>query len=148
MAYDDINGNFADEAKRKTRSYTRKKLRRANRLTSFICLLALLGGAYFGAYAYGYICSDDCFDLQGKKEYSVAINSQDFIYQEDGVKIIEFGRDISESVVSETNMTDLGGGRYTADTSVAGRYYIKYTVNSPKYSKVTRIRTFVVGGSE
>ena len=148
MAYEDFGEKMTDAAKKKARSYAKKRARRANRLTSFICLLALIGGAVFGVYAYEYVCQDDCFVLVGQKEYTVELNSSDFNYLEDGVKIVEFGRDISSSVVSETNMTDLGGGRYTADTTVPGRYYIKYTVNSPKYGNVTKIRTFVVGGAE
>ena len=148
MAYDDINEKISNTAKKKARSYTKKKLRRANRLTGFICLLALVGGFFAGAYAYEYLCSGDCFVLQGQKEYAVALNSAEFIYNDDGAKVVEFGRDISDSVVTETNMTDLGGGKYTVDTTVSARYYIKYTVDSPKYGKVARIRTFVVGGEE
>ena len=146
MAYEDLDERIGDTVKRKTRSYVKRKQRRTNRLTSFICLVSLLAGAFTGVYVYEYICADDCFELLGEKVCAVELDSPDFNYYDDGVKIIEFGRDISDKVLTETNMTDLGDGRYTVDTTVPGKYYIKYTVDSPKYSKVTRIRTFVVGG--
>ena len=146
MAFEDFDEKIKDSAKRKVKSYAKKKMRAANKITLFLCLLALLGGAVFGVYAYEYICQDDCFILRGEKEQRVALNTPDFIYYEDGVKVIEFGRDISKNVVTKTNMQDLGGGRYAADTTVPGKYYIKYTIDSPKYGEVCRIRTIVVGG--
>ena len=128
MAYKDVDDKMKGVAKKKAKSYAKKKMRRANRLTAFICLVALIAGAVVGVYIYEYICRDDCFVLNGKKEHAVELNASDFVYHEDGVKIIEFGKDISDKVVSETNMTNLGDGKYTVDTATAGRYYIKYTV--------------------
>ena len=74
------------------------------------------------------------------------MGSESFVYNDRGATVIEFGKDISDKVTVETNMQDLGGGKYTADTTVPGKYYIKYTVESHKYGEVCRIRTFVVGG--
>ena len=148
MAYDNLNEKMSDAAKKKVKSYAKKKARRLNRLTSFICFLALLGGAVLGAYAYEYVCQDDCFVVLGDKENAVELNAVNFTYYDDGVRIVEFGRNISDNVVVETNMIKLGNGAYTVDTTIPGRYYIKYTVDSPKYEKVTKIRTFVVGGEE
>lgn len=148
MAYDDFNEKVTDAAKRKAKSYAKRKARRLHPITSFICLLALVGGAVLGAYAYEYVCQDDCFVVLGEKENAVELNTVNFTYYDDGVRIVEFGRNISDNVVVETNMIKLGNGAYTVNTTVPGRYYIKYAVDSPKYEKVTKIRTFVVGGAE
>ncbi len=134
------------KVKRKAKSYAKKKARKVNLLTVFICLVALVAGVAAGIFGYRYICRDDRFELRGKKQIAVELGAADFIYRDAGVNIIEFGRDISDEVVTETNMTDLGGGKYTVDTTIPGRYYIEYRVDSPKYGKVCRIRTFVVGG--
>lgn len=150
MAYksfkDKIKSKAKSKAKRKTRSYAKKKMRRANLLTVFICIFALVLGVLSGVFAYKYICRDDRFELRGQKEVSVLLNSPEFFYYDDGVEIIEFGKDISDEVEIETNMTCVGSDKYTVDTTVPGRYYIKYTVYSPKYGEVCRIRTVVVGG--
>ena len=133
-------------AKRKTRAYAKKKMRRANLITVFISLFALIAGVAVGVFAYRYICRDDRFEMRGKKEVRVELNASEFFYYDDGVEIVEFGKDISDEVDVQTNMTYLGGDRYTVDTSVPGRYYVKYTVDSPKYGEVCKIRTIVVGG--
>ncbi len=143
---DKIKSKAKSTAKRKTRSYAKRKMRRANLLTLFICLLALVVGVIAGVFSYKYVCRDDCFRLLGEKEIRVELNSPLFLYYDYGVEIIEFGRDISDDAEMETNMIDLGGGKYTVDTTVPGSYYIKYTVDSPKYGEVCRIRTVVVGG--
>ena len=152
MAYDNmedkIKSRAQSSAKRKAKSYTKKKLRRANLITLFICIFALAAGLVAGAYGYEYICRDDCFELRGKKEVKVMLDAADFVYYDDGVRIIEFGKNISNQVNVETNMTKVARGEYTVDTSIPGKYYIKYTVDSPKYGEVCRIRTVVVGGEK
>ncbi len=115
------------------------------RISYFFCTLALAAGLLVGWYGGEYICKNDTFELVGEKEYTVEINEVNFRYEEEGVKIVEFGRDISSSVSVETNMTELGDGKYTLDTTVPGRYYLKYTVDSPKYGEIARIRIFTVG---
>lgn len=134
------------KVKRKAKSYAKKKARKVNILTAFICLVSLVVGVIAGIFGYRYICRDDRFELRGKKQIVVELGASEFVYRDAGANIIEFGRDISGQVVTETNMTDLGGGKYTVDTTIPGRYYIKYTVDSPKYGEVCRIRTFIVGG--
>ena len=148
FAYNDVEEKIVNTAKRKTRSYAKRKVRRLNGLTIFFCILALAAGFVAGIYGYEFVCRDDCFVLLGAKEYTVELNSENYTYYEDGARVIEFGKDISSEVSVQTNMTSLGGKKYTLDTTVPGRYYIKYTVDSPKYGEICRIRTFVVGGGE
>ena len=115
------------------------------RISCFFCALALALGLVIGWFGGQYFSKNDTFELVGEKEYFVELNSEDFLYEEEGVRIIEFGRDISDKVSFETNMTTLGDGKYNLDTTVPGRYYIKYTVASPRYGEICRIRIFTVG---
>lgn len=116
------------------------------RISYFFCMLMLVIGLAIGWFGGEYICRNDAFELVGEKEYAVKINEVNFQYKEEGVRIIEFGRDISGDVLVETNMLKLDNGTYTADTTVPGRYYIKYTVESMRYGEIERIRIFTVGG--
>ena len=120
---------------------------RGKRISYFFCMLALALGLYLGWVGGEYICKNDTFELVGKKEYSVLINEVDFQYVDEGVRIIEFGRDISDMVSVETNMVKLSNGAYTADTAIPGKYYIKYTVDSYRYGDIERIRVFTIGGN-
>ena len=143
---DKIKSRAKSRAKRKTKAYARKKIRKANILIVVIALLALVAGVFAGVFAYRYVCRDDRFEVRGQKEVRVELNASEFFYYDDGVEIIEFGKDISENVIVQSNMTRLGEDKYTVDTTVPGRYYIKYTVDSPKYGEVSKIRTIIVGG--
>ena len=150
MAYKSINDKIKSKAKsrakRKTKSYAKKKMRRANLLTVAIAVLALIAGVVVGVFAYKHICRHDRFELRGQKEIRIELNESEFFYYDDGVELVEFGKDLSDEVEVQTNMTYLGGDKYTVDTTVPGKYYVKYTVDSPKYGEVCRIRTIIVGG--
>ena len=143
---DKIKNRAKSRAKRKTKAYAKKKVRTANILTVVISVLALVAGAVTGVFAYKVVCRDDRFEMRGQNEVRVELNAPEFFYYDDGVEIIEFGKDISDKVSVQSNMTCLGEDKYTVDTSVPGRYYIKYTVDSPKFGEVCKIRTIVVGG--
>ena len=116
------------------------------RISYFFCTVSLIAGLAIGWYGGEYICKNDTFSLVGEKEYSIALGTADFVYEDEGVRIIEFGRDISGEASVETDMTALGDGRYTLDATVPGRYYVKYTVDSYRYGEIERIRIFTVGG--
>jgi len=146
--YDDFQDAFADSVKKKAKRKAKKEVKRMNGWTLFFCVIALIAGVAVGIGAYNLVCAGDEFVLNGKKEYNIELGSGYFDYVDAGVSIVEFGKDISGSVEIETNMKEMGNGTYRADADVPGKYYIKYTVDSPKYGKICRIRTFTVGGEE
>lgn len=133
--------------RRTVKRKVKRKVKKLNFLTLLICILALAAGLAAGIGAYRLVCENDLFELRGEKEYSVSVG-EPLEYKEEGVKAVAFGKDVSDTVKTETNMTQLSDGTYTVDTSVPGRYYIKYTSDSAKYTEVCRIRTFVVRGEE
>ncbi len=133
------------EAKKKVKRKVKSKVRRLHPLTFVICFLCLALGVGAGIGAYTFISRDDCFVLNGEKNYTVSVGS-DFTYGDEGAKVISFGKDISDRVQIETNLTEIGDGKYTADTSKTGEYYIIYTVDSIKYGDVQRVRVITVKG--
>ena len=107
-------------------------------LLIFIVMLAIGIGAYF------IVSRNDCFELIGAKEIFIELNENedksDFIttfFEDSGVKIIEFGKDISNNVKIQTNMKQAGNNKYEVDK--LGTYYIKYSVDSIKYGKIFTI---------
>jgi hypothetical protein len=146
--YGDLDEKIAKKIKKKAKKKIKKGVKRLNGWTLFFCVIALAAGVAAGIGAHNFVCRNDEFELKGKKEHYLELGLGVFEYTDAGVSIVEFGKDISGDVKIETNMKELGGGRYEADANVPGKYYIKYTVDSPKYGEVCRIRTFTVGGED
>ena len=144
--YGDLDEKIVKNVKKKAKKKFKKGVKRLNGWTLFFCILALVVGVAAGIGAHNLVCMNDEFEVNGQKEYYIELRSGTFEYTDAGATVIEFGRDISDDVKIETNMTELGDGKYEADASIPGKYYIKYTVDSPKYGEVCRIRTFTVGG--
>ncbi len=144
-----IKNEVKNKAKRKVKSKVKRKAKskakKIHPLTYVICFLCLALGVGAGIGGYSLICRNDTFRVRGEANYVLKVGEQDQLtYKDEGVKIIEFGRDISDKVLTETNLTETDDGKYTVDTSKEGSYYIIYTVDSPKYGKVERIRTITV----
>ncbi len=135
-----------NKVKRKVRSKARSKVKRIHPMTFVICFLCLALGIGAGIGAYTYICRDDCFRLKGEKNYTLPVGTETKYYEDEGVKIIEFGKNISREVKVETNLTETESGSYAVDTTKPGEYYIIYTVDSPKYGDIQRVRTITVKG--
>ena len=106
-------------------------------------ILCLVVGVIGGIFAEKLISRNDCFVLSGDKEIVVQVGD-DFTYSEAGYKCVSFGKDISDKVVIDTNLTKNSDGTYTLDTTKEGDYYMIYTVDSLKYGKIKRVRTFTV----
>lgn len=140
-----IREAVAKEAKKKVRRKAKRKVRRLHPLTFVICFLALALGIGAGIGAYTFISRDDCFRLNGEKSYTVDVGTQ-MTYVDEGANVISFGKDISDRVKIETNLTETEDGKYTADTSKPAEYYIIYTVDSIKYGEVQRVRVITVKG--
>jgi len=133
------------KVKRKVKSKAKSKVKKIHPMTFVICFLCLALGIGAGIGAYSFISRDDCFKLKGDSNYTIPVGMP-FNYEDEGVKIIEFGKNISNNVSVKTNLTEIDDGVYTADTSRAGEYYIIYTVDSVKYGEIQRVRTITVKG--
>ncbi len=92
----------------------------------FVVLFLVVGclGGYFGVQT---LTKDDVFMLIGDQTVILSIGED---YIDEGVTIIAFGQDISVSVEVEDNI----------DSTQAGIYYIKYTVDNLRYKGVVKYR--------
>ncbi len=134
-----ITDDYSIKIKRKPGR--KKKLGFSGILT--IILVAILG-AGVGAGACYYLGRNDCFELIGQEELTLTLPidgktaDENNCYIDQGVKIISFGRDISNEVIIETDLKKNEDGSFTADE--IGTYYIKYTVDDIKYGKIFTIQ--------
>ena len=111
---------------------TAKSVKKAGKKGLLVAIICLFIGIAIGIGGYFVVCRNDTFEIIGNDEITITIND---VYEDKGVKIIEFGKDISEKAVTETNLT------LNADNKPIspGNYYIKYTVDSLKYGKIFKI---------
>lgn len=123
---------------------TSKKFTVGSAIAVVSCLVV---GAVGGVFTEKIITKNDCFELVGNKSFTIAIG-EDFVYEEEGYKCISFGKDLTGSVKIDTNLKKGADNKYTIDTSEEGEYYMIYTVESKKYGKIKRVRSFVVGESD
>ena len=104
-------------------------------IISFILALAIGLGICF------VMGKNDEFTLLGNE---VIYLSTEETYKDDGVKIIEYGMDISKNAVVKTNLKVNEDGEYYADeellASGPNQFYICYTVKSIKFGFVYNVQ--------
>ena len=111
------------------------------KLSPFFVIFLLIG-VLCGVGASYVITKDDCFVMNGSNVIEIELNGT---YSEQGVKVVEFGKDVSskvEIVIYDENDDVVEG----IDTSSDTEYSIVYTIDSLKWEKYTLIRRVVVGG--
>lgn len=132
-----INKTIKKELKK-----TSKKFSLSGVMAIILCFAVGIAG---GIFAEKTLTKNDKFLLDGDKAFNIEIGTGNFVYIEEGYKCISFGKDLSSKVKIETNITKDENGNYVIDTTEEGEYYIIYTVESIKFNKIKRVRTFVVG---
>lgn len=158
-APEDRNGKATRSTKSK-RS-TSRKIKSLGVKAIMIILLVTIIGVAIGAGACWVVCRNDCFTIIGQDEMTLPMTTISYVdeqpiesdtkYYDEGVKVISFGRDVSDKVYIKTDLKQNADGSYYADE--VGTYYIIYQVDDIKYGKiftVKRIRliTFVEGTPE
>lgn len=110
-------------------------------------ILTLIVAVVGGVVTEKMVTKNDGFVLTGEKEHVIAVGKagSTYTYEEEGFKVVSFGKDLSSKVTITTNMTKNIDGTYTIDTSKEGDYYLIYEVDSLKYGNIKRVRTFTVG---
>lgn len=109
----------------------------------FVVVLVFVLGLILGAGAWWLVCRNDCFEINGSDQITLTLEET---YEDDGVKIVAFGKNEQSSVVIETDLKQDDLGRFYAEE--VGTYYIKYKSSCFKYGtlfKIEKIRlvTFV-----
>ena len=106
-------------------------------VVSFVLALALGAGICF------FMGRNDTFEINGSEELCLTLGET---YVDEGVTIKEFGFDLSNKAIVNTNLKTDANGKYYAEN--VGTYYIAYTVKSIKFGFVynvqkVRLVTFV-----
>lgn len=108
------------------------KQRKNHPVAFFLVVLFLLLGALGGYFTLKFLTKEDCFLVLGEQTIYLDLGES---FVDDGVKIIAFGKDISSNVKIERDEN--------FDENVAGRYYVKYTIDNLRYKGVVKYRYVV-----
>ncbi len=125
------------EPNRPTKRNTRKVKNNVKKLTfKTICvsLCLLVGFAVIGFAVAKYLTKDDCFEIIGKDEITLTIGEY---YVDEGVSVVAFGIDCTDKVVIDTDLKQNDKGYYADEE---GTFYIRYSVNNFKYSKLFKVQ--------
>ena len=110
-------------------------------VAKIVAIVMFIVGAVLGSVVGIVLCKDDTFELiECNTSYEVGLDTPINV---EGVKLISFGRDISDSVnieLSEGLKRNEDGTITVLDTSVEGIYHIIYTTSDFKYQKIQKIR--------
>ena len=126
-----------------TRS-TARKIKKIGFKAVLIILMVMIVGGAIGAGACYFVCRNDCFEIIGAEHVERVLKSEDKqltdknIYIDEGVKVVSFGRDVSDKVYIETDLIKNDDGSYTA--TEPGTHYIVYKVDDIKYGKIFTIQ--------
>ena len=123
------------EVSSKTKKNAEKALKNAGAKVLLCVFIFLIVGIVVGAGAWWFVCKDDCFELIGNDEIVLTLDEE---YVDDGVNIIAFGQDQSDSVVIETNLSVNDAGNYYSDE--IGTFYITYKSECFKYGKLFKVQ--------
>lgn len=118
---------------KKSAKTAEKQLKKMGAKGIIAVLTCLIIGIVAGLAAYFIVCKNDSFEIVGGDEITITLEQK---YVEQGVKIIEFGKDISGNAKIETNLKLTEDGMPTE----LGTFYVKYTVDSVKYGKIFKIQ--------
>lgn len=132
-----------DKPSKRTNKKINKTIKKASPLAMVLAVVLLLCGALGGFFGCKVLTKNDCFEIIGKDELTLTVGEN---YTDLGVKVVAFGKDETDKVEIETNLTKNEDGTFTSNE--IGTYYIVYKVNNIKYGtlfKVQKIRliTFV-----
>lgn len=118
-----------------------KKLSGKSIAVIFICFILALA---IGVGVCFFLGRNDRFDILGAEQINLDVNEK---YVDEGVFIKEFGINLSDKAVVDTDLKQDENGNYYAES--AGDYYIAYTVKSLKFGliyPVQKIRLVSVNG--
>lgn len=141
ISQDELNKRIAANAKRRTKKHKTKG--------GIFFLLFLLIVVTVCTCLWFVLGKNDTFELIGENQISITL-TKDSSFVDEGVKLISFGNDISESIEIETNLMIDENGMYYAVES--GDYYIQYTATDFKFGtlfkqKLVRHITIIIDDS-
>lgn len=110
-------------AKKKNKTLA-KTISKANKTTILLFAMFLIIGIAIGAISFHFITKNDVFAIVGETEITLNVGDS---YHEEGAIAVAFGKDISSTIIIDGEV----------DTTSAGEYVIKYTVNNFRFKGYT-----------
>ena len=125
-------------------------------LTKIVIVVFLVIGIFIGFEICSWVSLQDRFQLKGAAAFSIDVGADGgtYLYTEEGVEAVCFGRDVSDRLQIETDLERDTEGRYVIPTDKEGVYTITYTVDCFKFGEnapggtIKRIRVFTVTATE
>lgn len=130
----EINIDFNKPKKSQTNK-VKRNFKKVGKKSLLVALVMLVLGAAGGWFGVKFLTRNDAFEIIGQEEVSVILGTN---YEDLGVKVVSFGKDLSDKVQIETNLTQNPDGTFSAEDY--GTYYIVYTVDSIKYNSIFKIK--------
>ena len=127
--------DFDVNVNKRTKNKALKEIKRTPLKTIAVALLVLVITAVAGFFTAKLLTKNDCFEIIGSDEIVLSVGET---YKDEGVKVISFGKDLSDKVLIETDMKLNGQAEYYAEEE--GTHYIIYTVDSIKYGSIFKIQ--------
>ncbi len=128
-------------AKRKSKSIE-KTMKKIHSAYIFIIVASLIVGLVAGYFVGNFIYGKDTLVLNGDKTTYVTAG-ESVSYEDEGIKYISKGKNLSGKVEIKTNMT-LVDGRYVGTPDAENELYIIYTVTAGRAKGETLYRVFRV----
>ena len=122
----------SSKTNKKQEKQLEKTIKKSSPKVLIASLLLLIVGFAIGIGAFFLVCKNDTFEIIGSDEITLTLDEE---YIENGAKIIEFSKDISNEAVIETNMNLNEENK----SNEIGTFYVKYSINSLKYGKIFKI---------
>ncbi len=159
MAQKKKDGFFDDlleKGEKKARRKAKSKVKGLHTATKVIAVLCLVVGIVAGALVCIAMSKNDHFVLKGETQFSFSVGEEAYVYTEEGVDAVCFGRDVSgkASVEASEGIVKNADGTFTIPTDKEGVYTLTYTVDCIKFGEnapngvIKRIRVFYVDAVE
>lgn len=145
-----------EKGEKKVKRKAKSKAKKLHTATKVIAVLCLAVGIAVGALVCLSVSKNDHFVLKGETQFSFSVGDEAFVYTDEGVDAVCFGRDVSGKTNVEVGkgIIENADGTFTIPTDKEGVYTLTYTVDCIKFGEnapngvIRRIRVFYVDAAE
>lgn len=134
--------NYSTSSSSTSNSIAKKAVKKLSKAAKLAMVLFFIIGVAVSYIVCGFVCKNDCFEINGKKSTVITVGEQ---YIDNGANVIVFGMDATQKLnISVYKDNKLIGGLEDIDTSIAATYQIVYKVDSIRFKDVQLIRTLTI----
>lgn len=127
--------DYNEKQAKKTGKKVGKTIKKLKPVSILLAVLLLLAGVCGGWFAFGFVTRNDCFELVGTDEQTCFVGEK---YFDEGVKIVAFGKDVSQDIEIETNLVQNDDGSFSSNEE--GTFYIVFKSKNIKYNSLFKVQ--------